>query len=214
MDAIDENIRLPEIPVLKKKFSCEKCGKQYKSKKGYETHVKKCLEEFEEEYDIDNMTEVTEFAIEEMPNINELHRLRKEFENIILNNPSIDLDKKVNTSILEKITQMSVEELKARIFNAKRELNSHLDMKISDGALSIMNQVVGRLLNCVDELDEEVMKDQLLRQSTKDMLSMNVLSMIPSNIKVAGLYSVNVATALTKSRGKISHQTIENNVQP
>lgn len=210
----NENLRLPEIPKLVKKFKCEFCGKEFKSKKGWQNHVKKFHGEQEEKSDIDydNMTIITEdydnLDISNFQPQSELTKLKKELENLILNNPSIDLERPVNTTVLEKINNMSVEELKARIFNAKRELNGKLDLKISDGALSLVNQVVGRILGCCEELEQEVMKDQLLRESTKEMMSMNLLSKVPSQIKVAGLYSLNVGTALTKKKSK---QNVENN---
>jgi hypothetical protein len=202
----NENLRLPEIPKLVKKFKCEFCGKEFKSKKGYQNHVKKFHSETEEksEIDYDDMSVLTEdFENMDISNFqpqNELNKLKKELENLILNNPSIDLERPVNTTFLERINNMSVEELKARIFNAKRELNGKLDLKISDGALSLVNQVIGRILGCCEELEQEVMKDQLLRESTKELLSMNLLSKIPSQIKVAGLYSLNVGTALNKKK--------------
>lgn len=214
-DEPNEKIRLPEIPKLVKKFKCEFCGKDFKSKKGYQNHVKKFHNETEEKSEIDyeNMSVLTEdFENMDISNFepnNELVKLKKELENLILNNPSIDLEKPVNTTILERINNMSIEELKARIFNAKRELNGKLDLKISDGALSLVNQVIGRILGCCEELEQEVMKDNLLRESTKEMLSMNLLSKIPSQVKVAGLYSLNVGTALNKKKSK---QNVENNV--
>jgi hypothetical protein len=223
-DEPNEKIKLPEIPKLVKKFKCEFCGKEFKSKKGYQNHVKKFHSETEEksEIDYDNMSVLTEdfehqndawlrdnMDISNFQPQNELNKLKKELENLILNNPSIDLERPVNTTFLERINNMSVEELKARIFNAKRELNGKLDLKISDGALSLVNQVIGRILGCCEELEQEVMKDQLLRESTKEMMSMNLLSKIPSQVKVAGLYSLNVGSALNKKKSK---QNVENNV--
>ena len=220
MDISTENIILPELPKLKrgkkatttttkKKFKCPHCNKEYASKQGLNKHIAK--EHAEDDDDDESGSDVSftecddnesSFNDDEFDTDAEFKRLRKELESIILNNPNIDLDTKVNTSVLQKINNMSIDELKARIFNAKRELNSHLDSKISDGALNIVNQIVGRMLNCVDELETEVMKDNLLRQSAKELLSMNILSMIPSQIKVAGLYSVDVATAISKKKSK------------
>jgi hypothetical protein len=56
----NENIKLPEIPKLIKKFKCEFCGKDFKSKKGYQNHVKKFHAETEEksEIDYDNMIDL------------------------------------------------------------------------------------------------------------------------------------------------------------
>jgi protein required for attachment to host cells len=135
----------------------------------------------------------------------ELMKLRKELEQIVLSNPTLDIDKPYSNTTLEKINSMNASELRARIFQAKRELTCHLDCKISDGALSFANQIIGRMLGCVDELNEQVMNDVVLRESTKDLLSMQVLSKIPPNLKVSGLYAVNVGVALQKAKSnKIS----------
>jgi hypothetical protein len=210
-----ECIELPEIPILTKKFKCDYCNKHFKSKKGHKNHIKKFhsnnVRDFTiddndndndiiSEEDIANLLDIEDFQSPDK----EFLKLKQELENIILNNPSINIDEPVNTLVLEKINNMSIEEIKARIFHAKRALNSKLDCKISDGALGIVNQVVGRLLGCVDELESAVMSDDLLRQSTKDLLSMNILTKIPSQIKVAGLYSVNVGYALNQAKNKIN----------
>jgi hypothetical protein len=132
----------------------------------------------------------------------ELQRLRRELEQIVLSNPTIDIERPYSNTTLEKIQTMSATELRARIFQAKRELTSQIDCKISDGALSFTNQIVGRMLGCVDELNELVMADKVLRESTKDLMSMQLLSKIPPNLKVSGLYAVNVGVALQKAKAK------------
>lgn len=225
MEEQNQPIMLGEIPVLSKKLKCPFCTKMFKSVKGQRNHVKKFhhnsvntinINTNREINDVntndmfdndDTVTEIIDYDYDfreasPLAQDNELARLKKELENIILNNPSISLDEPVNTLMLEKINHMSIEEIKARIFHAKRALNSKLDYKISDGALGIVNQVVGRLLGCVDELEQAVMNDELLRQSTKDLLSINLLAKIPSQIKVAGLYSVNVGYALNQAKNK------------
>lgn len=192
-----ENIELPEIPVIKKKYKCSYCGKQYKTKASFMKHEEKCGAN---ECPIENVqNEILTFPV---PENHQIEKLRAELENLVLSNPCISLNYPVSTSPLEAIKSMSIEELKARIFQAKRELNGKLDLKISDSTLNIVNMVVGKMLNCVDELNEEVMKDNLLRESTKDLLSFAVLSRIPPPIKVSGLYAVNVGVAMQKAKQK------------
>lgn len=213
---ITENIVLPEIPTLKKKFECPCCGKQYKTKKSFEKHVEQC--QAEAEYDMENFDMCDENMEQldqsedmiDLSHSKELTRLRNELEQLVLSNPMLNLSSPVSTTPLESIQKMSIEELKARIFQAKRELNGKLDSKISDSALTMVNMVVGRMLNCVDELQEEVMNDPLLRESTKDLLSFSVLSKIPPQLKVSGLYAVNVGVAMQKKKQKNSVCSIEN----
>jgi transcription elongation factor Elf1 len=216
---ISENIVLPEIPTLKKKFECPCCGKQYKTKKSFEKHVEQCQAEAEAEYDMENLDMYDENMDQPEDIIDmshpsehsrELLRLRNELEQLVLSNPMLNLSSPISTTPLESIQKMSIEELKARIFQAKRELNGKLDSKISDSALTMVNMVVGKMLNCVDELQEEVMNDPLLRESTKDLLSFSVLSKIPPQLKVSGLYAVNVGVAMQKKKQKNSVSSIEN----
>lgn len=209
-----------------KDFPCPQCGKVYKSKRVMNNHLTKCdhqgqaHDEEHENFDIsqfDNMSE--EEIMKELMKLErgeqqegqveyidvgdkELEKLRRELEQIVLSNPTLDIDKPYSNTTLEKIQTMSASELRARIFQAKRELTSQIDCKISDGALSFANQLVGRMLGCVDELNEQVMNDKVLRESTKDLLSMQLLSKIPPNLKVSGLYAVNVGVALQKAKAK------------
>lgn len=224
MDAQDEKITLPELPVLKKVFECEHCGKKYKTKKSYEKHVVQCSQPVDyEQLDLENM-DLENFDMENIDiealmqksqgnkqvdfssKNKELEKLRNELEQLLLANPMMDISNPVNVAPLEAIKHMTAEELKARIFQAKRELNGKLDMKISDSALNVVNLVIGRMLGCVDELQEEVMKDIVLRESAKDLLSMSVLSKVPPQLKVSGLYAVNVGVALQKKKASNSKE--------
>jgi hypothetical protein len=226
---MSEQIVLPEINLEQikkikkqsKEFPCPQCGKVYKSKRAMNNHLNKCEVEGDNDEDFDitqfeNMTEeeLMKYMHEQqehqehphnMDDDKELTKLRKELEQIVLANPSLDIDKPYSNTTLEKIQTMNATELRARIFQAKRELTCQLDCKISDGALSFANQVIGRMLGCVDELHAQVMNDTILRESTKDLLSMQLLSKIPPNLKVSGLYAVNVGVALQKAKAnKIS----------
>ncbi len=208
-------IELPKIPKLIKKFECHHCGKRYKTKSSFTKHENACANVLQNDIDFAQDLTTNEFTTREIPqelyqvNSNaiddkQLLKLRSELEQLILSNPMLNLNSPVSTTPLEAIQRMSVEELKARIFQAKRELNGKLDLKISDSALMMVNMFVGKMLGCVEELQAEVMSDPLLRESTKDLLSFAVLSKIPPPLKVSGLYAVNVGVAMQKKKLKTS----------
>jgi hypothetical protein len=197
------------LPKLKQVFECPHCGKKYKSKKSFEKHVASCEyneENQESDLDLDALEVISacnNTAI--VPNhaeLREIQNLRNELLQILMSNPNIDLKSPVELSPFQAINTMSVEELKARIFQAKRDLSSKTDLKISDSALGLVNLFVGNMLGCLDELQEEVNKDVLLRETVKDTLSINLLSKIPPQLKVTGLYAMNVGTAISKARSK------------
>ena len=198
MDKEIKFVDLPE-PIEEVVYECENCDKVYKSKGGLSKHKKKCIVE-EVEY-------VEEIVDEEPIDENRMRKLQNELKSLVLNNPSaIDLTKPIGYNHLESIYDMDINELEARIFDAKLTFNKKIDSKVADSALSLTNQVVGGLLNCVQELEEEVSKDEVLREATKDLLSFRVLNYIPIEMKVSGLYSLDVATAMRKHKLKIQKQ--------
>lgn len=215
----EANIILPTIEIKKSKekpFECPVCGKKYKTEKSFLKHL-----ESHEELNEENVEEVEQneqsFFSKFLPsgstnNNDKLEKLQKELENLLLSNPSLDISKPCGNTTLEKIYLMSEDELKARIFEAKRGLTSGLDMKIADSTLGFANMIVGNMLGCLEELEESVKNDNTLRNATKDMMSMSVLSYIPGNVKVAGLYALNVGSALQKAKIKKQrcHVEIEN----
>jgi hypothetical protein len=194
------------LPKLKQVFECPHCGKKYKSKKSFEKHVDSCEyneENQDSELDLDSLEVISRCndVATSVPN-HELQSLRNELLQILMSNPNIDLKSPIELTPFQAINTMSAEELKARIFQAKRELSSKTDLKISDSALGLVNLFVGNMLGCLDELQEEVNKDVLLRETVKDTLSVNLLSKIPPQLKVTGLYAMNVGTAMSKARSK------------
>ena len=193
------------LPKLKQTFECPHCGKKYKSKKSFEKHVDTCEynpqnQENESELDLDSLEVVS--TCNNVVSNHELQNLRNELLQILMSNPNIDLKSPVELTPFQAINSMTSEELKARIFQAKRELSSKTDLKISDSALGLVNLFVGNMLGCLDELQDEVNKDVLLRETVKDTLSINLLSRIPPQLKVTGLYAMNVGTAMSKARSK------------
>jgi hypothetical protein len=194
------------LPKLKQVFECPHCGKKYKSKKSFEKHVDSCEyneENQDSELDLDSLEVISRCndVATSVPN-HELQNLRNELLQILMSNPNIDLKSPIELTPFQAINTMSAEELKARIFQAKRELSSKTDLKISDSALGLVNLFVGNMLGCLDELQDEVNKDVLLRETVKDTLSINLLSKIPPQLKVTGLYAMNVGTAMSKARSK------------
>lgn len=201
---------LPPLPVLNNDLRCSKCGKKYKSLKPYEKHISKCKggvivnKSFDKksiDFEYESVCEYEDsiIAVKEETN-SEILKLRNELLNIIMNNPSFDIGKPINTTPFERINQMGLEELKARIFDAKRTLSSKTDLSISDNILTLVNMVVGRVLNCIEELETTVKNDIVLRETVKDALSMTILSKIPPQMKVGALYSIDVAKAMQKRK--------------
>jgi transcription elongation factor Elf1 len=199
-----ENIKLDELPILKKTFECPHCGKKYKSKKSFEKHVESCEFQLEEpEHEIEQYEQYEHDEQLEIDQDNaKVEKLKNELRNLLMANPTLDLTKSINKAPLELINHMSNEELQARIFDAKRTLNSKLDNNISSSGLCLVNQVVGKLLGCVEELDQFVSNDKVLQESAKDLLSFNLLSHIPPSVKVSGLYAMNVGLALKEKNKK------------
>ena len=196
------------LPKLKQPFECPFCGKKYKTKKPYENHIDNCPERPDGSEISDEEDNFDSAIVESKHTFNEknpeVEKLRKELLQILMSNPNIDLTSPVSLTPFQSINSMNVEELQARIFQAKRELSSKTDLKISDSALGLVNLFFGNMLGCLDELQHEVEKDLLLRESVKDTLSLNLLSRIPPQLKVTGLYAMNVGTALSKARAKRS----------
>lgn len=190
-------VDLPE-PIEEVVYECPNCDKVYKSKGGLSKHKKKCIVE----------EEVIEEIVDEEPiDENRMRKLQNELKSLVLNNPSaIDLTKPIGYNHLETIYDMDINELETRIFDAKLTFNKKIDSKVADSALSLTNQVVGGLLGCVQELEYEVSKDEVLREATKDLLSFRVLNYIPIEMKVSGLYSLDVACAMKKKKLKIQKQ--------
>jgi len=193
-----ESVELPDVPTLKSNsdYICEHCGKVYKTKKNYEKHLLTHPETFE------NLSEVGEGDYETIEVDSEIMKMRNELMNIMVNNPQVDLNSPVSTLGMDKINQMSKTELQARIFDAKRQLNTKLDGSISNAGLSIVNLIVGNMLNCLEELNAAVAKDKILQDSAKDLLAFNILNKVPAPIKVTGLYAMNVGIALKEAKMK------------
>lgn len=207
---MSELISLPDIPILKNgnsKYNCPHCQKGYKLKAFYDKHVAVCVHNPNNQIPIDSESESGSESDDmptELPIIpdKELQKLKCELQNILIANPNLDLNRPVNTLAFDKIETMSSAELKSRIFEAKRALNQKLDQNISSMGLNVVNIVVGKMLGCLDELNDAVANDKILQESARDLLTFNILSSIPIPIKTSGLYAMNVAVALKNKAAK------------
>ena len=189
----NNTLKLDNIPETLgkegKQFNCDNCFKTFKTNSGLFKHKKKC----------DNNDKPKELIITDEAD-DEARKLKEELKKIYLNNPKLDLEKEIaDNQTLLKIDMMEKEELEARILDAKLQFSKKIDQKISDGVLSVATIVMGNLLDIVNELEEEVKKDVVLREATQDVLSQNILIHLPNEIKMSGLFAVDVGCAYKKS---------------
>lgn len=210
-------------------FVCPHCEKKYKKKIPYEKHILNCKHK---PFDISTpnnepITEtndglskpkniLTNFFSSSVPkndpsttpSVVNIQKLRDELLNLCINN-NIDLNKPVDgfcNNFTEKINSMSVDELKMRIIQAKKVLNDKMDYKLSNQILNISNLVIGKFLNCLDELNQEVEKDLLLKDSVKTVCSESILNKLTPTTKIGALYSLNIASAMNKAKDRIEKE--------
>jgi uncharacterized C2H2 Zn-finger protein/predicted DNA binding CopG/RHH family protein len=199
---IEEIITLPELPKhedIVMGLTCPKCLKNFKSKKPFEKHVDKCKEkrtqpreaEKRNVLDIDVLTPSAKDAEEQ--------RLREQLKELVMANPTINLDKSYNDDLLKKIDNMDLDTLKKKLFIAKTELTKKVDMRISDSMLMFAGRLIGALLGCVDELNTELDKDVALRESARETLCLHFLSTLSPHVKVCGLFGADVGIAMSKA---------------
>lgn len=186
-----ENINLIDLETIKPK---KNRGRPKKSNKKEEENVDK-PEEIVEKTDID--------------------KLKEELMNYAEVNPDI-LTKTINNNMSKIVENMEIDELRARIRLAKRASCAKLDNSVTENIITIANQVSGNLLNCYEELQESTMKDKLLKESTRDYLSLNVLDYIPSEIKIMGLYGSHLGSSYYSAAAKRPkpEPKVEESVQP
>lgn len=107
--------------------------------------------------------------------------------------------KPVNDKIAKLVEEMSIEELRERVRYGKRNQSSKMDDSVSSQTILMANQLSGRMLGCLEELNESSMKDKLLSECVKDYMCLNILDYIPNEIKIAGLYGSHVTSAYYKA---------------
>ena len=138
---------------------------------------------------------------EEDSNEAEREKLQRELLSLAEINPDV-VSKPVSTELSSKINEMSIEELKARISQGRRVVSKKLDNSVADQFLTLTNSVAGNLLGCYEELQESTQQDELLKESTRDFLSFNLLNLIPLEVKLGGLYSSHIVSAKYKAGKK------------
>lgn len=141
-------------------------------------------------------SEMTDKEIDE-----KLEKLRVQFKTMVINN-KIDIKKAVKNEDFKQIDKMTMEELEARIMDAKYIFSKKIDEKIADSSIQMTNLIVGKLLNCVEELEEETQKNTLLKEATGQVLGANLLQYIPPEVKMGGLYALDVSRAYKKAQYK------------
>ena len=128
----------------------------------------------------------------------ERQKLVSQLTQLALSNPRI-LDLKGN-DVIRRINRMSVDELETKLLVAKQSIANNMNGSLSNLALSLLNNAVGRSLNCIDELNNEVREDKELQDTVKQFLGCNILTKLPPQVKLLALYGADVMSALDKKK--------------
>ena len=172
----------------KTKLSCDNCGKSYKNRSGLHKHKKKCGVE---------KPKALEIKEDDDP---EVEQLKEQLRRLVMTNPQLDLTKKITTNTdLKLIDSMEKEEIIARIQDFKRTASRKLNKRISRTALDLSGYVIGGILDCVQELQQEISKDDALQDAVHDVLSSEILCYVDSKILMLGLMGVDTGNAYVKS---------------
>lgn len=145
--------------------------------------------------------------------VTEKKKLQDELIRLADYNESI-VTKPVNDKVAKMVEDMDIEELKARIRVGKRKQSGKMDNNVAEQLILVSNQLTGRMLDCLEELNESSLKDELLKECTKEYLCMNILDYIPHELKIGGLYGSHVASAYYKSserKGKTNLKELKPN---
>lgn len=137
----------------------------------------------------------TKTATHELHEVSEIENLKTQLLNMSQHNPEV-VTKPINNEVQLLVDDMSLSELKARIRAGNFMASTKLDNVVASQAIALTNQVAGRFLGCLEELNESTARDELLQEATTELLSVNVLSLIPTELKVMGLYSSHVGSAM------------------
>jgi hypothetical protein len=124
----------------------------------------------------------------------EKEKLKAELLRLSDYHPEI-VTKPVNDKISKLIEEMDIEELRERVRYGHRNQSSKMDNTVAQQTIHLANQLTGRMLGCLDELNETSLQDKLLNECVKDYMCMNILDYIPNELKIGGLYGSHVAKA-------------------
>lgn len=138
----------------------------------------------------------------------EKDKLKSELLRLSDYHPEI-VTKPINDKIAKLVEEMSLEELRERVRYGKRNQSSKMDETVASQTILMANQVAGRMLGCLEELNETSMKDKLLNECIKDYLCMNILDYIPNELKITGLYGSHITSAYYKAGLKKTPQVNE-----
>jgi hypothetical protein len=138
----------------------------------------------------------------------EKERLKQELLRLSDYHPEI-VTKPVNDKLASLVEDMSIEELRERVRYGKRNQSSKMDNSVASQAIVMANQLTGRLLGCLEELNETSTKDKLLAECVKDYMCLNVLDYIPNELKIGGLYGSHVAQAYYTASAKVTPKVTE-----
>lgn len=154
-----------------------------------------------------NEIELTDEEIRSIPGVDSeefvLRRnLQNEMRDLYLNNPGeIDLNKKVCYNYEDKIANMSNGEIRMRIFEANNKFGNKLDKRLSNAALNIASNGIGRLLGIGNDLTEMNAGDELLKSSLNHFISHSLgLSTLSPMVKTGILMGGNMATCFIKKQ--------------
>lgn len=126
--------------------------------------------------------------------VTEKEKLKAELLRLSDYHPEI-VTKPVNDKISKLIEDMDIEELRERVRYGHRNQSSKMDNTVAQQTIHLANQLTGRMLGCLDELNETSLQDKLLNECVKDYMCMNILDYIPNELKIGGLYGSHVAKA-------------------
>jgi hypothetical protein len=133
--------------------------------------------------------------------VSEKEKLKNELLRLSDHNPDV-ITKPVNDKLARLVEDMSIEELRERVRFGKRNQASKMDGSVAAQTITIANQLTGRFLGCLEELNETSVKDKLLNECVKDYMCLNILDYIPNELKIGGLYGSHVANAYYTSQQK------------
>lgn len=133
--------------------------------------------------------------------ISEKEKLKQELLRLSDYNPEI-VTKPVNDKISNLVNEMDLNELRARVREGHRSQSSKMDDSVANQAINLANQLTGRMLGCLEELNESSLQDKLLKECVKDYMCLNILDFIPNELKIGGLYGSHVASAYYKASAK------------
>jgi hypothetical protein len=128
---------------------------------------------------------------------NERQKLMDEYINIL--ESGIDPKTLMINDELKKelatIETMDIHDLRIKLAFARRHLYKGVDHEVSKQVLDVACFMAGKTLNCYDQLKDDVMKDEYLKNLTNTVLTTKLLYLIPDPIKVGGLFGMHIIKA-------------------